>query len=283
MQRLFSTSISEIARFVFLCGMLLCLPLQTLEAAKLRKETSLAFDRYVSASEHRMRTELQQNQFLFIDAFPGERREDAYAQLEHGKILVQQMNTQVEGQPIKTPGGLIHDWSGVIFVPGVSLAKALAVAQDYDNYQNIYAPEVRRSRLLQRNGENFKVFLQFYKSSLVTVIINAYFDIDYQHPGANRVISTSHSTRLAEVHSDGGADEQELPADGGHGYLWRLNTYWRLEEKDNGVYIQLESIALSRNVPAIFVWLVNPLLRSIPRGTITSLLGATRVALTKHP
>jgi hypothetical protein len=266
---------------VFLCGILLCLPRQTLEAANLRKSTSLAFDRYVSASEHRMQMELQQGPFLFIDAYPGERREQAYAQLHEGKILVRQMNTQVEGQPIKAPGGLIHDWSGVVFVPGVSLAKTLAVAQDYDNYQKIYAPEVRRSRLLQRNGENFKVFLQFYKRSLVTVIINAYFDIDYQRPGANRVISISHSTRLAEVDSDGAADEQELPADAGHGYLWRLNTYWRLEEKDGGVYVQLESIALSRNVPAIFAWLVNPLLRSIPRGTITSLLGATRTALTK--
>ena len=48
---------------------------------------------------------------------------------------------------------------------------------DYDNHHNIYKAEVRRSKLLQRNGDNFKVFLQLYKKSLVTVVINADFDI----------------------------------------------------------------------------------------------------------
>jgi hypothetical protein len=42
----------------------------------------------------------------------------------------------------------------------------------------------------------------------------------------------------------------------------------RFEEKDGGVYVQVESIGLSRAVPAIIGWLVNPLLRSIPRGTL---------------
>ena len=59
----------------------------------------------------------------------------------------------------------------------------------------------------------------------------------------------------------------------GHGYLWRLDGYWRLQEKDGGVYIQLESIALTRGVTAIFGWLVSPLLKSFPRGLLTSLLG----------
>ena len=67
----------------------------------------------------------------------------------------------------------------------------------------------------------------------------------------------------------------------GIGYLWRLDSFWRLEEKDGGVYVQLESIGLSRSVPAIFAWLVNPLLRSIPRRTLTDLLGATRVFVAK--
>ena len=92
-------------------------------------------------------------------------------------------------------------------------------------------------------------------------------------------MSRSYSTRLAEVQNAGQADEHELPVDDAHGYLWRLFMYWRFEEKDEGVYVQLESIGLSRAVPAIIGWLVNPLLRSVQRETLTSLLGATRAAV----
>ena len=272
----FYRSISKSARPVLLCGVLVCLVAQTLQAAELKKQTTRAFDIYIAASEGRMQAELQNGPFLFVDGLPEQRRGEAYAQLREGQILVNPVNAKVEGSPMKVPGGLIHDWVGVVFIPNVSLAQTLAVAQDYGHYQDIYRPEVSRSKLLQRSGDNFKVFLQFYKKSLVTVVINADFDIDYKRLEPDRVVSDSHSTRIAEVEDAGQAGERELPVDGGHGYLWRLDSYWRLEERDGGVYVQLESIGLSRSVPAVFAWLVNPLLRSVPRGALTDMLGATR-------
>ncbi len=272
----FYRSISKSARPVLLCGVLVCLVAQTLQAAELKKQTARAFDSYIAASEGRMQAELQNGPFLFVDGLPEQRRGEAYAQLREGQILVNPVNAKVEGSPMKVPGGLIHDWVGVVFIPNVSLAQTLAVAQDYGHYQDIYRPEVSRSKLLQRSGDNFKVFLQFYKKSLVTVVINADFDIDYKRLEPDRVVSDSHSTRIAEVEDAGQAGERELPVDGGHGYLWRLDSYWRLEERDGGVYVQLESIGLSRSVPAVFAWLVNPLLRSVPRGALTDMLGATR-------
>lgn len=261
--------------------MLGCLAVPHVESAELKKETVAAFDRYISASEARMRAELHNGPFLFIDELPETRRVEAYAQLRKGQILLQQMNTKEEGHPIDVPHGLIHDWVGVLFIPNVSLSHTLAVIQDYDNHQNIYKPDVRRSKLLDHDDDNFKVFLQLYKKSLVTVVINANFDIHYERLGTDRAASRSYSTRLAEVENEGQPNEHELPVDDAHGYLWRLYSYWRFEEKDGGVYVQLESIGLSRGVPAIFAWLVNPLLRSIPRGTISNLLGATRAALAK--
>lgn len=272
----FYRSISKSARPVLLCGVLVCLVAQTLQAAELKKQIARAFDSYIAASEGRMQAELQNGPFLFVDGLPEQRRGEAYAQLREGQILVNPVNAKVEGSPMKVPGGLIHDWVGVVFIPNVSLAQTLAVAQDYGHYQDIYRPEVSRSKLLQRSGDNFKVFLQFYKKSLVTVVINADFDIDYKRLEPDRVVSDSHSTRIAEVEDAGQAGERELPVDGGHGYLWRLDSYWRLEERDGGVYVQLESIGLSRSVPAVFAWLVNPLLRSVPRGALTDMLGATR-------
>ena len=264
---------------MLLAGTLVCLAVQTAEAADLKKETAAAFDQYVGASEARIKSELHNGSFLFIDELPEQRRGEAYSQLRDGQILVQPVNTKAGGNLIDVPQGLIHDWIGALFIPNASLEQTLAIVQDYDNQQNIYKPEVRSSKLLQRNGDNFKVFLQLYKKSLVTVAINADFNITYERVGPNRTVSHAYSTRLAEVENAGQANELELPVDDGHGYLWRLYSYWRFEEKDGGVYVQLESIGLTRGVPAIIGWLVSPLLRSIPRGTLTNLLGATRTAV----
>jgi hypothetical protein len=274
-------SSSKAAVVVLLFGILVCLAAQPVDAAELKKETAAAFEHYVGVSEKRIESELHNGPFLFIDELPEMRRVEAYSQLREGRVLVKQVNTKEEGHPIEVPHGLIHDWIGVLFIPNVSLSQTLVVVQDYDNHRNIYKPEVRDSKLLQRNGDNFKVFLQLYKKSLVTVVINADFDINYEHFGTNRAVSRSHSTRLAEVENAGQTDEHELPVDDAHGYLWRLYSYWRFEEQDGGVYVQLESIGLSRAVPAIFGWLVNPLLRGIPRGTLSSLLGSTRAAVAK--
>jgi hypothetical protein len=65
------------------------------------------------------------------------------------------------------------------------------------------------------------------------------------------------------------------------GYLWRLNTYGRYEERDGGVYIELETVALSGSVPAIVAWLVNPYVRSIPREYLLRTLAQTREMLRK--
>lgn len=263
---------------MLLSGLLVCLA-EPVEAAELKKDTAAAFEHYARVSERRIKLELYNGPFLFIDELPETRRMEAYRELREGQILVHQVNAKEEGLPIEVQHGLIHDWIGVLFIPNASLAQTLAVVQDYDNHQKIYKPEVRCSKLLKRNGDNFKVFLQLYKKSLVTVVINADFDINYERFGTNRAVSYSYSTRLAEVQNVGEADEHELPVDDAHGYLWRLYSYWRFEERNSGVYAQLESIGLSRAVPAIIGWLVNPLLRSIPRGTLSSLLSATRAAV----
>ena len=268
-------------RFVLLSMMLVWLVAQPVHSAELKKETAIAFDHYIALSEKRIKSELENGAFVFIDELPPERRKESYEALRKGQVLIKQVTTKEEGQPIEIPHGLIHDWIGVLFIPNTSLAQTLAVVQDYDNHHNIYKPAVRQSKLLKRDGDNFKVFLQFYNKSVITVVINADFDIHYERFGANRALSRSYSVRLAEVENPGKADEHELPVDDAHGYVWRLYSYWRFEEKDSGVYVQLESIGLSRGVPLIFSWLVKPLLKSIPRGTLSNLLGATRAAVAK--
>lgn len=252
-------------------------------AAELKPNTAAAFERYIRAAETRMENDRHADRFLAVDDLSGDRREEAYARLRNGQPYVDQLHATEDGKPIRVPDGLIHHWVGLCFISGATLSRAVAVLQDYDRHQTIYAPDVRRSKLLERNGDNFKIYLQLSRKSIVTVTLNATFDVHYSFPNRARALSHAYSTRIAEVVNAGKSDERELPPGNDHGYLWRLYNYWRLEEKDGGVYVQLESIALSRSVPAIFAWLVNPLLRSIPRGVLLNLLNATRRAVVGAP
>jgi hypothetical protein len=81
------------------------------------------------------------------------------------------------------------------------------------------------------------------------------------------------------VENAGQQDEHELPVGNDHGYVWRLYSYWRIEEKDGGTYIQVESVGLSRTIPWAIAWLVDPLTRSIPRNVLFRLLDSTRIAV----
>jgi len=172
---------------------------------------------------------------------------------------------------------------GAAFIPGASIPQILTVLQDYDNHKNVYKPDVRQSKLLEHSGTQFKIYLQLQRKLLVTVVVDANFDVQYTLLGTTRATSKTYSTRIAEVANPGKADQHELPVGSDHGYLWRLYSYWRIEEKDAGAYIEVESVGLSRSVPWVLAWLVNPLLESIPRGVLSDLLVATRRAVRRWP
>ncbi len=250
-------------------------------ASDLKPETAAAFDRYVRATEARMRDDLQNDGFLVIDRLPPSRRHKAYDRVHDGNLYIQQLHTREEGHGIEIPGGMIHHWVAVIFVPGRTLSEAREVLQDYASNQDIYKPEVRRSQLLERNGDDFKIYLQFYQKSIVTAVFNTQIDVHYEELDSTRFQSASRSTRIAEVENVGKKNERELPVGHDRGFLWRLNSYWRVEERDGGLYLQNESIALTRRVPAIMAWIVNPLLQSIPKALLSKLLFGTRDGMAK--
>lgn len=250
-------------------------------AADLQPATDAAFNHYVQLTEARMNTELESGPYLWVDAMPKASREKAYAELVQGRILVEQGHTTDNGRDLKIPSGMVHHWVALAFIPGGTLDQVLPVVQDYDHHDVIYAPDVSRSKLVSRSGNDYHVFLQLRRKAIVTVVLNTEYDIRYRWDGADRASSWSHSTRIAEVDNAGQPDERELPADDSHGYLWRLDTYWRFEQKDAGVYVQVESIGLSRGIPWLFAWLIKPLVRKLPSAVLSDLLRATRAAVAR--
>lgn len=252
-------------------------------ATDLKPETTAAFNRYIAATEAQMRENEGADRFLIVDRLPEAERKEAYDLLHRGEVYVTELHTEQDHHPIAIPDGLVHDWSGVIFLRNAELAKTDEILHRYKDQPEIYKPDVRQAKLLEQNGDHSKVFEQFYSKSMITVVLNCYFDVVKTQIAESRIQSASHSTRIAEVLNFGTPEEHERTDGKDHGYMWRLNSYWRLEEKDGGVYVQVESVSLSRTMPSLLAWLIGPYTRSIPREVMTRTLTNTRKAVKMPP
>jgi hypothetical protein len=248
-----------------------------LRAAELNPKTVAAFDQYVTATEQRFQGELKPGgAFLYVDSKPPDERNSDYEQLKRGEILIEIRNTNAPGVTKDVPDGMVHHWVALVFVPGVKLAQVLGVVQDYDHRADLYKPEVIKSRLVSHQDDDYKIFLRLYQKRFTTVVFNTDYDVRWGRVSPTQVYSNSISTRIAQVKDSNQPDGPEYPVGQGNGYLWRLNTYWRFEEKDGGVYVQCEALSLTRDIPTGLGWLLRPLVTRIPRESLSRALGRTR-------
>ena len=257
------------------------------EPAKLHANTLEAFDRYVKLTEARNAEELKQGTNLFwIDELPAAERAEAYAALKRGEVQMKKLEMRDGGKEIACPAGLIHHWAGVVFIPGAKLDDVLGMLEDYDHHSVYYGPDVERSKIESRDGDHFRVFLRFRRHKVITVVLNTEHDIQYFHDGPGRAHSRSSAVRIAEVDNAGKSDEREKTPGEDGGFLWRMETWWRMEERDGGVYVQSEVASLTRDIPALLSWMIKPFVTSVPKETLTATLVATRKAvqarLAKH-
>ena len=250
-------------------------------AAELKQKTTAAFNRYVAATEARFANELKPGgPFLYIDALNNNDRQKAYQQLKNGEILVEKLETKAPGvNADSVPDGMVHHWVGLIFIPGATLQQTLPLVKDYDRRADLYKPDVIASHTIWHKGDDYKMFLRLYQKKFTTVVFNTDYEVHWGAVTPTRVYSNSISTRIAEVKDADKPDGPELPVGTGHGYLWRLNTYWRFEEKDGGVYLQCEAVSLTRDMPYGLRWLLKPLVTSIPKASLNRALGQTRVVV----
>lgn len=244
-------------------------------AKQLEPATVAAFDQYVELSEKRINSGIS----LWIDGLPPEQRNAGYFRLRGGEVLTRKLETTDAGRTIPVPNALIHHWIGAVFIPGTTLEKTLKFLQDYDDQSKYYAPEVENSKLLSQSGNDFKVYLRLREKKVVTVVLDTEYDVRYRTLGNDGATARSYSTRIAEVLNPGEADESERPVGDDNGFMWRLNSYWTFLPRDGGVFVQLEAISLTRDVPMGLGWLIRPFISSIPKESLAFTLMRTRQAL----
>lgn len=243
-----------------------------------------AFDRYIQLTEERVSRELAADgAFLRVDALITGEREAAYIRLRGGEVRIEALTTLDRGEKIVCPGCMIQHWVGIIFIPGATLDQTLALAQDYDHQAEVFAPDVMRAKIISHSGDDFRIFMRFHRTMIVSVVLDTEHHVHYQHIDATHVASRAASTRVQEVERAGTSAERVLAEGKDNGYLWRINNYWQFLQRDGGTFVQCESVSLSRDIPTGFAWLVTPFAESVPRESLQFTLDTMRKHLMAAP
>lgn len=178
---------------------------------------------------------------------------------------------------VQVPGGLIHHWIGAGFLPDTDLDQALAVVRDYDSYQNYYKPSVLQSRSIARNGGHDTSWMVFLNKAY---FMSSALDVDYNISNVcvdvHRGYRLATTTRVQEIERYGQSGTHLLPEGRGDGLAWKLHTITRLEQRDGGVYFELEAIELSRGTPAALRFIVAPIVRKVSRDVLYTSIQQTR-------
>lgn len=230
-----------------------------------------AFNSYVRAVESRL---AQQHQSLAAFLAPVAPVQQSDVRLRQGDIIIEQ---RTPSGGLVLPGALLHHWHATAFVPGATAADFARLLKDVDAYPTDFSPQVLEARILTQNGDHLQTWMRVRQHHVITVAMDTTYDVTFGRLDAQHGYSISRSSRISELDSEG----HEIDASQDHGFLWRQNTYWSYEERDGGLYIQLESVSLTRSIPTGLGWVVGPFVESIPRQSLEFTLRSACTALRK--
>ena len=87
---------------------------------------------------------------------------------------------------------------------------------------------------------------------------------------------------MQEISNYGRPDEHLFQEGKGPGYVWQTFTITRLKPRDGGVFVEMETLELSRGIPFEFSWLLGPLTERLPRAFMTTMLTDTKAAVERE-
>ncbi len=244
-------------------------------AADLKPETVQQWEAYVKSVDARQLERLAGRQSLLC----GESA-DREAKLRSGAVVVTPGAPHV---PIKAPSGLIHDWLGAAFIPNASVEDVVPVVRDYDHYKEFYRPNVLDSRRVQSSEsvDRFSMVIM-NKSVVAKTALDADYRASYTRVAEHLWYSVADSTRIQEIAEYDTPSQHMLAEDHGTGFIWRVHSITRFEERDGGVYVEFEAMVLSRDVPAALRWMVDPIVRRVSRSSVETSLRQTEAAVRSH-
>jgi hypothetical protein len=230
------------------------------------------FNTHVGALEARLAAQHRQNAGFVVLEEPATQTE---VRLRRGEPVVENLT------PAKTdlPGAMLHHWRGTAFLPGGRAVDFERLMRDFSAYPSVYNPQVVSAKVLLQNGDRNQAIIRVKQKHVITVVMDTTYNIEFGRLDARHGWSISRSAHIDEIDDAGTKNERVLSPADQHGFLWRLNTYWTFEERDGGLYIQIESVSLTRSIPSGLGWVIGPFVESVPRESLEFTLRATSYAL----
>jgi hypothetical protein len=258
-----------------LCASVLVLSLLSLRAsaANLKPDTLKVWEEYVALANAQMQECLRPDHtFLLSDQDPVRS-----AKLRSGEILAW---PAVPHTPKRVPSGLIHDWNGEAFIPNATLHDVLPVLRDYGRYKEVYKPVVVDSKAIATGESDDQFSMLLVNKALISkTALDTDFQSSYFRVSDQRWYSLTKATRIQEIAGYGSGSQHTLPEDDGTGLIWRIYSITRFEERDGGVYVEVEAIVLSRDIPISLRWMVDPIVRRVSRESVITSLNQTKDAI----
>ena len=238
----------------------------------MKSETVQQWEDYVKAVDIRHADRLAQGVFLLSDEVAGQTNN-----LRNGGVVVTPASQHV---PLKVQFGLIHDWTGAAFIPNAKFDDILPVLRDYDRYKDYYRPNVVYAKRIATSSskDQFSMVLM-NKSAIAKTALAADYQTVYTQIDDHRWYSVTDATRIQEIAEYDTPSQHILPENHGTGLIWRLHSITRFEERDGGVFVDEEMMALSREVPTAIRWMAGPVIRRVAKETLASSIGRTRAAV----
>ncbi len=258
----------RVRQFRFVWGLLIFLTGPYAKAVQPTPAAVSGFNAYVTKVESRLNRQHRSIQDFLVS--------ENGARLHTGELIIDRL-TPSNG--IDLPDAMLHHWRGSAFAPGATAADFERLMRDFNAYPQHYAPQVLSAKVIAQRGDQYQAVMRIRQKHVITVVLETVYNVVFARLDGRRGYSISRSTRISEIDSPGTAKERALSPSEENGFLWRLNTYWSYEERDDGLYMQIESISLTRSIPTGLGWAIGPFVESLPRESLEFTLRATRDAL----
>jgi hypothetical protein len=259
--------------FSILCGLLILVATPSPILGEPAPSAVSAFNSYISTVEMRLAQQHRSQKGFLAPVAPAAQSD---LRLRRGELIVEQLTPSNSAD---LPGAMLHHWRGTAFAPGARAADFERLMKDFNAYPRHYSPQVLQAKILAQRNDHLQAVMRVRQRHVITVVMDTAYDIAFERLDAQHGYSISRSTRISEIDSPGTRTDRALSSKEEHGFLWRMNTYWSYEERDGGLYMQIDSVSLTRSIPNGLGWAVGPFVKSVPRESLEFTLRSTCNAL----
>jgi hypothetical protein len=225
-------------------------------------QAGFAFDQYVGTVEMRLAQQHRSREGFLAGTTEQQSR------LRRGEVVIEELKVP------EAPAAMLHDWRGSAFAQNAKAADFEKLLRNFDGYPQVFAPQVVEAQTLAADGDQVEGTMRVKQRHGITVVMDTAYDVRFGRLDPQDGWSASRSTRVEEIADAGTSHERVLSSQEEHGFLWRINTYWTWQERDGGLYIQVESVSLTRGIPTGLGWIVRPFVESVPRESLEFTLRA---------